>query len=91
VRPGSRSVGGNANTATFHATYDPIMAGSRHWKYIDNRRGYVVCDVTEEALHARLRIVDTVLAPEAQVSTAARVEVVAGVPGVHVLSEDTPA
>ncbi|GAA1027270.1 alkaline phosphatase D family protein [Virgisporangium ochraceum] len=87
----SISTGGDANTASFHATYDPIMAESPHWKYIDNRRGYVVCDVTEEALHARLRVVDTVLAPEARVATAARFEVVAGVPGVRVLSEDTPA
>jgi alkaline phosphatase D len=87
----SISTGGNADTATFHGTYDPVMAESPHWKYIDNRRGYVVCDVTEEALRARLRIVDTVLAPAARISTAAEFEVTAGVPGVRVLSQDVPA
>jgi alkaline phosphatase D len=80
----SISTGGNANTAAFHATYDPIMAESPHWKYIDNQRGYIVCDVNEERLDARLRVVDTVLAPTAEVSTAARFEVTAGTPGIRV-------
>ena len=31
--------GGNPDVAAFHATYDPIMAESPHWRYIDNRRG----------------------------------------------------
>ncbi|MBM2619275.1 alkaline phosphatase D family protein [Actinoplanes sp. LDG1-06] len=42
--------GGNPNTASFHATYDPIMAESPHWRYIDNQRGYVVCDVTRSEM-----------------------------------------
>ena len=35
----SISSGGDPNTATFHATFDPIMAESPHWKFIDNQRG----------------------------------------------------
>jgi alkaline phosphatase D len=82
--------GGNADAAQFHATYDPIMAESPHWKYIDNRRGYVVCEVTEASLQASLRVVDTVLAPTASVATAARFEVVDGTPGVRLRNEDAP-
>ncbi|WP_433374658.1 alkaline phosphatase D family protein [Actinoplanes sp. CA-142083] len=74
--------GGNPNVAAFHATYDPIMAESPHWRYIDNQRGYVVCDVTPSELTASLRLVDTVLAPTASVRTAARFTIEAGRPGI---------
>ncbi|MEV4344344.1 alkaline phosphatase D family protein [Actinoplanes sp. NPDC049596] len=74
--------GGNANTASFHATYDPIMAESPHWRYIDNQRGYVVCDITRERMVSSLRLVDTVWAPTASVRTAADFVVESGRPGI---------
>ncbi|MFF5085093.1 alkaline phosphatase D family protein [Actinoplanes sp. NPDC000266] len=74
--------GGNANTTSFHATYDPIMAESPHWRYIDNQRGYVVCDVTRERMVSSLRLVDTVWAPTAAVRTAAEFVVESGRPGI---------
>jgi alkaline phosphatase D len=80
--------GGNANRASFHATYDPIMAESPHWKYIDNQRGYVVCDVTPQRMVSSLRLVDTVWATSATVRTAAQFVVEAGVPGISVLSQE---
>ncbi|GAA3772584.1 alkaline phosphatase D family protein [Plantactinospora mayteni] len=83
--------GGNSDTAAFHRTYDPIMAESPHWKYIDNQRGYVVCDVTPERMLSSLRLVDTVWAPTATVRTAAEFVVLAGEPGISVLSQETPA
>jgi alkaline phosphatase D len=86
----SLTSGGDISVAAFHAYFDPIMAESPHWKYIDNRRGYVVCEVTETSLRAALRVVDTIVAPTATVATAARFEVVAGEPGVHLVSDDTP-
>ncbi|GIF19343.1 alkaline phosphatase D [Actinoplanes tereljensis] len=79
--------GGNPNTASFHATYDPIKAESPHWRYIDNQRGYVVCDVTAARLSARLRLVDTVWAATASVRTAAEFVVEAGRPGIASVSE----
>ncbi|MBL7256947.1 alkaline phosphatase D family protein [Paractinoplanes lichenicola] len=83
--------GGNANTASFHATYDPIMAESPHWRYIDNQRGYVVCDVTRSEMVSRLRLVDTVWAPTATVRTAATFVVESGRPGIaSVSAEATP-
>ncbi|MCY1137932.1 alkaline phosphatase D family protein [Actinoplanes sp. Pm04-4] len=81
--------GGNANPATFHATYDPIMAESPHWRYIDNQRGYVVCDLSRTEMVSSLRLVDTVLAPAATVRTEARFVVEAGRPGIADVSTAT--
>jgi alkaline phosphatase D len=77
--------GGNADPVAFHNTYDPIMAESPHWKYIDNQRGYVVCEVTPERMLSSLRLVDTVRAPTANVRTAAQFLVEAGQPGISVV------
>lgn len=82
--------GGDPDTAAFHRTFDPIMAESPHWKYIDNRRGYILCDLTSARLLASLRTVDTVRAPTATVTTAAEFQVAAGQPGLDVLRHDTP-
>ena len=67
------------------------MAESPHWKYIDNRRGYVLCDVTPERLLASLRVVSTVRAPAATVATAAQFVVESGRPGVEVVDQPAPA
>ncbi len=77
--------GGNSDPVPFHNTYDPIMAESPHWKYIDNQRGYVVYDVTRERMLSSLRLVDTVRAPDATVRTAAQFLVEAGRPGISVV------
>lgn len=80
----SISSGGDADTAAFHALYDPIMAESPHWRYIDNRRGYLLCDLDRERWLTDLRVVSTVRAPEATVATAARFVTEDGVRGVRV-------
>jgi alkaline phosphatase D len=82
----SISSGGDANAESFHAQFDPIMAESPHWKYIDNRRGYFVVDLTRNRLRADLRTVSTVRAETAAVTTAATFEVRDGRPGVEVIS-----
>ncbi|MFW6693695.1 alkaline phosphatase D family protein [Streptomyces sp. MAR4 CNX-425] len=83
----SISSGGDSDPAAFHARYDPIMAESPHWKYIDNRRAYVLCDVTRERMTASLRTVDTVWRPEGtRATTSAEFVVEAGRPGVTVAS-----
>ncbi|RZU52064.1 alkaline phosphatase D [Krasilnikovia cinnamomea] len=83
----SVSSGGNPDVAAFHATYDPIMRESPHWRYIDNRRGYVVCDVDAQRLLSSLRVVDTVWAPTATVRTAAQFVAEAGRPGIAEVDE----
>jgi alkaline phosphatase D len=80
----SISSGGDSDPGDFHETFDPIMAESPHWKYIDNRRGYVRCDVTPQRMLASLRTVDTVWQPDdTTVTTAAQFVVEAGRPGVE--------
>jgi alkaline phosphatase D len=76
--------GGDSDPATFHAVYDPIMAESPHWKFIDNQRGYLVCDLDRDRWLTDLRTVSTVRAPEATVSTLAQFVTQAGVRGVAV-------
>lgn len=80
--------GGNPDVAGFHATYDPIMAESPHWRYIDNQRGYIVCDVNAERMLSSLRLVDTIWATSATVRTAAEFVVEAGRPGIASVSEE---
>lgn len=63
------------------------MAESPHWKYIDNQRGYVICDVTRERMLSSLRLVSTVRAQESTVRTAAQFLVEAGRPGISVVGQ----
>lgn len=56
-------------------------AASPSVRYVEPRqRGYVVCDVTAEALEAAFRYVSTTLSPEADVTTGARWRIAAGDP-----------
>ncbi len=80
--------GGNGDNAGFHARYDPIMAESPHWKYIDGRRGYVVCDLSRDQLVATLRTVPVVSQPTSPIETAAQFAVTAGRPGVELVYSD---
>lgn len=87
----SISSGGNADPTAFHASYDPIMAESPHWRYIDNQRGYVVCDVNDQRMESSLRLVDTVWAESAEVRTAATFVVEAGRPGIASVEQEAEA
>jgi alkaline phosphatase D len=80
----SMSSGGDGDPVAFHNTFDPIAAESPHWKFIDNRRGYVVCDLDESRLLASLRTVSTVRQPTATVGTFASFVVEDGRPGIEV-------
>jgi alkaline phosphatase D len=80
----SISSGGDSDPAAFHAVYDPIMADSPHWKFIDNRRGYLRCDLDPSRCLTDLRVVSTVLSQEATVSTFASFVTEDGRRGVEV-------
>ncbi len=75
---------GDPDREGFRRKWTPIMAESPHWRYIDNRRGYFVCDLSRDGLDADLRVVDTVLRPTSPIRTAGRFRVVAGQPGIAV-------
>ena len=80
----SISSGGDGNRTSFHTTYDPIKVDSPHWKFIDNGRGYLLCDVDRHRMLTDLRNVSTVRSPSATVATYARFVTEAGRRGVEV-------
>jgi alkaline phosphatase D len=82
----SMTSGSDPDVALFHAVYDPVMAESPHWKFIDNRRGYLLCDLDHERWLTDLRVVSTVRSPTATVSTYASFVTEDGVRGVQVAS-----
>ncbi len=87
----SISSGGDSDTREFQDTYRPIAEESPHWKYFDNQRGYVVCDVNAERMFSSLRLVDTVWQPSGTARTAAEFVVEAGTAGVTVEYEEPRA
>ena len=85
----SISSGGNPDVAAFHAIFDPIKAQSPHWKFIDNQRGYLLCDANRQRLSTELRAVTTVTRPGGTVASYARFVTENGVPGVTVDAQKT--
>lgn len=79
----SISSGGDPDLAAFHAEWDPRRPDNPHWKLVDAHRGYHLFDITPERIEARVRVVDTVLQPEASARTLARLEVQDRTPGVR--------
>ncbi len=84
----SISSGGNPDVAAFHRSYDPIQAESPHWKFIDNQRGYLLCEADRHRLRTQLRAVSTVTTPGGNVETFASFVTEDGVPGVSVDTVD---
>jgi alkaline phosphatase D len=80
----SISSGGDGSREAFHATYDPIMVDSPHWKFIDNGRGYLRCDIDRSRWLTDLRTVSTVRSQQASVSTFASFVTEDGRRGVEV-------
>ncbi|MET8242961.1 alkaline phosphatase D family protein [Streptomyces sp. NPDC005202] len=81
----SISSNGDQDQAAFHAEWDPLKPDNPHWKVIDAHRGYHLLDVRRDGIDAEVRVVDTVVKPEATPSTLARLRVEAGRPGVEVV------
>ncbi|MCD7439888.1 alkaline phosphatase D family protein [Streptomyces lincolnensis] len=78
----SISSNGDQDLDAFHRQWDPLMPDNPHWKFIDAHRGYHLFDVRRDRIDAQVRVVDTVLKPQAVPSTLARLRVDAGRPGV---------
>ncbi|WP_330457816.1 alkaline phosphatase D family protein [Streptomyces sp. NBC_00820] len=81
----SISSSGDQDQAAFHAQWDPLMADNPHWKVIDAHRGYHLFDIRHDSIDVRVRVVDTVLSPQATASTLARLRVESDEPGVQVV------
>ncbi|MFF3915459.1 alkaline phosphatase D family protein [Streptomyces sp. NPDC001852] len=81
----SISSDGDQDQAAFHARWDPLMADNPHWKVIDAHRGYHLFDIRPDGIDVQVRVVDTVLQPQATASTLTRLRVEADEPGVRVV------
>ncbi|MFF3934768.1 alkaline phosphatase D family protein [Streptomyces phaeofaciens] len=85
----SISSNGDEDLAAFAAEWAPKLADNPHWKIMDARRGYLLFDITEDRIDARLRAISTVLTKDGTTTTAATFRVENGVPGVHQLGVPT--
>ncbi|MEV0633671.1 alkaline phosphatase D family protein [Streptomyces sp. NPDC050619] len=96
ARPGSAVVGaefvgtsissnGDQDQAAFHQQFDPLMPDNPHWKLLDAHRGYHLLDINRDGIDAQVRIVDTVVRPQATPSTLAKLRLDAGKPGVRLV------
>jgi alkaline phosphatase D len=81
----SISSSGDQDQAAFHAQWDPLKADNPHWKVIDAHRGYHLFDIRHGGIDAQVRVVDTVLKPQATASTLAALRVESDEPGVRVV------
>ncbi|MGW2635507.1 alkaline phosphatase D family protein [Streptomyces sp. NPDC001348] len=81
----SISSSGDQDQAAFHAQWDPLKADNPHWKVIDAHRGYHLFDIRQDGIDAQVRVVDTVLKPQATASTLATLRVESDEPGVQVV------
>ncbi|MFG2946203.1 alkaline phosphatase D family protein [Streptomyces adustus] len=79
----SISSSGDEDLVAFAAEWAPKLADNPHWKMIDARRGYLLLDITEDGIDARLRAISTVLTRDGTTTTAATFRVENGVPGVY--------
>jgi alkaline phosphatase D len=62
---------------------DRIMAGNPFLKFINDRRGYLTCDVAPDRWTTDYRVVERVSLPDAPVATAATITVERGRPELH--------
>lgn len=81
----SISSNGDQDQAAFRKEWDPRMPDNPHWKLLDAHRGYHLLDIDRDGIDAQVRIVDTVVKPQATPSTLARLRVEAGRPGVRLV------
>lgn len=66
----STSISSGGDGADVRAGTDRILAENPCLKYMNDRRGYLLCDVDRDAWQARFRTVDQVTEPGAPVKTA---------------------
>ncbi|MGW1047561.1 alkaline phosphatase D family protein [Streptomyces sp. NPDC002521] len=81
----SVSSNGDQDEVAFHAQWDPLKADNPHWKMIDCHRGYHLFDIRRDGIDAQVRVVDTVVRPQATARAPARLRVECDEPGVQVV------
>ncbi|WP_158915400.1 alkaline phosphatase [Caulobacter sp. S45] len=61
---------------------DVILANNPHLKFVNDQRGYAVCDVGRDVWKTDFRVVDAVSRPSAKIATRASFAVERGAPGL---------
>jgi len=65
------------------ATWEATKGDNPHVKYHSNRRGYIACTATADAMRADFKILDAVSVPDRPVRIGGSLVVAAGRPGGH--------
>ncbi|GGB28161.1 alkaline phosphatase [Sphingomonas metalli] len=78
------SISSGGDGADRRAGTDRIMAGNPFLRFENDRRGYLVCDVTPERWQTDVRTVAAVSRPDAPVATAASIAVPHGTTELHI-------
>jgi alkaline phosphatase D len=78
----STSISSGGDGADKRAGSDRIERKNPYLKYTNDRRGYLVCDVTPERWQTQFRTVSRVTVPDAPITTAATATVVHGEPAL---------
>lgn len=77
------SISSGGDGSDLRSGSDIFLANNPEVKFINDQRGYLVCDVGREAWRTHYRVVDRVTSPTNAVSTRAIAEVAHGTPGVR--------
>lgn len=79
------SISSGGDGADRSANTDALLGENPQFKFYNNQRGYVRCQITPETLTADFRVVEKVSVPESPISTRATFVVENGKPGAHKL------
>ncbi len=77
------SISSGGDGSDLRSGSDVMLANNPELKFVNDQRGYLVCDVSQEAWRTNFRVVDRVTTPANTVSTRAVAEVTHGTPGVR--------
>ncbi|NUS72359.1 MAG: alkaline phosphatase [Corynebacteriales bacterium] len=85
----SISSGGEPRVERFQRQYAPLFTDNPHWRYVDNRRGYLLCEASKQYLRTSLRVVNSVTRQTGSVvNTAAEFIAECDRPGITEISTE---
>lgn len=77
------SISSGGDGADKRPRHDEILRANPHMRFMNDQRGYLICDVTPDLLTARFRVMDKVSAPGGAISTRATFAIEPGKPGAR--------
>ena len=80
----STSISSGGDGSDLRAGSDMILRNNPQLKFINDQRGYLVCDVTPDAWTTRFRVMDQVSTPGGTIATRASITVPRGQPSLTI-------